>query len=99
MSYRIEYGPAIPTQYARRSNATRIQALTASFLLLFSLLVRQFFPAGTEKLREILLPQTHTVTQDALEIMMTYLRDGETLPDAFSAFCVYIIDHDETLSH
>ena len=99
MSYRIEYGPPIPPQYVQKTNSARIQAMTAAFLLLFSLLVRQFFPAGTEKLRQLLLPQTHTVTQDALEIMMTYLRDGETLTDAFSAFCVYIIDNDEILSN
>ena len=99
MSYRIEYGAPVPAQYVKKSSSSRLRVMTAAFLILFSLLVRQFFPDGTQKLRQILLPQSHTVTQDALEIMMTYLRDGETLPDAFSAFCVYIIDHDETLTH
>ena len=99
MSYRIEYGPAIPQQYIRKRSPIRLQTMTAACLLLFSLLVRQFFPTGVQELRRVLLPDVPTVTQQALDALMGNLRNGEPLGDAFTAFCAYIIDHDETLPH
>ena len=98
MSYRVEYGPAIPAQYAAKKNPFRLQILTAVFLLLFSFAVRQFFPVGIGKLRTILLPAEHSITQDALNLFMGNLRSGEPRSDSFTAFCVYIIEHDEALS-
>ena len=99
MSYYIEYGPAIPTQYIKKPRTIRLQAMTATWFLLFSFLVRAFFPEGTEYLRQVLLPDAPTVTQVALEDLMVDLRNGEPLDDAFTAFCVYIIDHDQMLPH
>ena len=99
MSYRIEYGPAIPQQYIKRRNPVRLQVMTAACLLLFSLLVRQFFPAGVQELRRVLLPDVPTITQEALDTMMDDLRDGESLGDAFTAFCTYVIGHDEAFAH
>lgn len=98
MSYRVEYGPAIPAKYIKRRSPVRLQIMTAVCLLLFSFAVRQFFPAGTQKLRTFLLPAEHSVTQEALTAFMGDLRKGEPLSNSFTAFCVYIIDHDETIS-
>ena len=97
MSYRIEYGSAIPKQYIRKTNPLRLQAMTAVCLLLFSLVVSQFFPAGTEALRRILLQEKPSVTQEAVDAFMGDIRSGESLGDSLTAFCVYIIDHDETI--
>ena len=99
MSYHIEYGPAVPPQYAPMPKPPRLRIMTATFLLLFAFLVRQFFPSGAEKLRLLLLPGTPTVTQQALDFLMGDLRDGEPLGQAFTAFCTYIIDNDQTLPH
>lgn len=98
MSYRIEYGPAIPPQYVKKPKFLRLQIMTAVCLLLFSLLVRQLFPAGAQQLRHMFLPGTPTVTQTALDALMCDLRNGEPLGDALTAFCMYIVDHDQTLS-
>ena len=98
MAYRIEYGPAVPPKYQKKYKPQRLQAMTAAFLLLFSLIVRQYFPAGTEQLRRILLPGTPTVTQQALDTLMTDLRDGYPIGNAFTAFCEHIISHDQTVS-
>ena len=98
MPYRIEYGPAISKQPIQKRNPLRLQAMTTVMLLLFSFAVRQFFPAGTEKLRSILLPATPGITQEALDAFMYDLRGGESLGDSFTAFCSYIIDHDEIFS-
>lgn len=98
MSYRIEYGPAIPAQYLKKRSPFRLQIMTAVCFLLFSFSVRLFFPAGIQKLRSVLLPPEHSITQEALDAFMGDLREGLSLSDSFTAFCVYIIDHDEALS-
>ena len=98
MPYRIEYGPTISKQPIQKRNPLRLQAMTAVMLLLFSLTVHHFFPSGIEKLRSILLPSTPGITQEALDTFMCDLRGGESLGDSFTAFCSYIIDHDEILS-
>ena len=99
MSYYIEYGPAIPPRYIKKPRTARLQILTATWLLVFFFLVRAFFPSGAAYLRETLLPDAPTVTQEALEDLMSDLRNGEPLEDAFAAFCTYIIDRDEMLPH
>ena len=99
MSYRIEYGPSVPAQYRKKSDPRRLQTLTAVFLLLFVFLVRQFFPAGTLKLRQMLLPASPGITQTALMDMMRSIRAGVSTTDAFTAFCQQIIENDKTLSH
>ena len=99
MSYRVEYGPPIPPQYAKRPAYLRVQTMTALFLLLFAILVRQFFPTGVTYLQQLLLPGVPSVTQEALDTMMEDLRNGEHLDDAFTAFCVYIVDHDKAIPH
>ena len=98
MPYRIEYGPAMPERYIKKQKPLRLQIMTAVMLLLFSLAVRQFYPTGIEQLRRVLLPEAHGITPEALYTFMRDLRDGESLGNSFTAFCTYIIDHDETLS-
>ena len=98
MSYRIEYGSSIPAQYVKKKTYMRLQIMTAVWLLLFTLLVRGFFPAGTEQLKRILLPDAHSVTQTALNDLTEKLRNGQPLHDAFTSFCIYIVEHDTTVS-
>ncbi len=97
MSYRIEYGPDIPPQYREKSTSGRLQTMICVFLLLFALLVRQFFPAGTMALRTFLLPGSPSVTQQALDELVRDVHDGEAFGDAFTAFCEQIISHDQAL--
>lgn len=98
LSYRIEYGPAIPPQYRQKPKFLRLQVMTALFLLLFVLIVRQYFPAGVRTLRQLLLPIHPSVTQQALDELVIDIRDGESFGNAFTAFCVQIISHDQALS-
>ena len=98
MSYRIEYGSAMPGRYIEKNSFIRLQSMTALCLLLFSLTVRYFFPSGTEKLRQILLPGELSVTQEAVETFMSDIRNGEAFADSLTAFCEYIVIHDEALS-
>lgn len=98
MAYRIVYGQPAPKPVERRSSPKHIQAMTAVCLLTFFMLVKIWFPAGTQKLRQYLLPGNPTVTQQALDELVTSVRHGDALRDAFTVFCQEIISHDEALS-
>ena len=93
MSYRIVYGPMPPVREARRSGPLRFQVLTALFLLLFVLLVRQAWPEGTQTLRRFLIPGEPTVTEEAFSGMIGEIRAGEPVGDAVTAFCRQIMEH------
>lgn len=93
MAYRIVYGPEIPPQYRKKHTNCRLRLFTAISLLLFTLLVKEFFPAGTEKMQEFLLPGNPTITQAALNSMMNQLQSGEPLADALTVFCKEILAH------
>ena len=98
MAYRITYGTPVPQQYQKKETPLRLQILTAVCLLSFVLMVKTWFPTGTETLRHLLLPKPSSVTQQALDMLVTNIRDGDRVSDAFTAFCQHIIDHDETIS-
>lgn len=100
MAYRIEYGPLIPEKYLKkRSGSLRLKVMTAVCLLVFSLIVKTWFPSGTQKLQQFLLPGTPSVTQQALDELVIRVRFGDPLDEAFTAFCRHIIESDPAISH
>ena len=98
MPYRITYGPPGPPTDQRQDKSSRLHLLTAAWLIVFALLVRLFFPAGSLQLRSILLPDPENITQAAISDFMSDLRNGEPLGDALYAFCEHIIFHDPAIS-
>lgn len=93
MGYRIEYGPTEEKMRKSSGMVRRLQVLTAAFLLLFILLVRQAWPEGTAKLREFLLPGEPSVTQAAFGDLLTDIREGSPFREALTAFCQQVIDN------
>lgn len=93
MAYRIVYGPEIPPRYCKKHTNSRLRFFTAICLLLFALLVKQFFPEGVEELQKLLLPGDPTIAQEALSSMMHQLQAGEAPVDAFTVFCKEILAH------
>mgnify|MGYP003300663262 CR=1 FL=1 len=91
MAYRIVYGPKIPPKYRKKTDSSRLRIFPAICLLLFSLLVKQYYPAGAEKLQQFLLPGDPTHTQQALSSMMSQLQSGEAAAEAFTVFCREIL--------
>lgn len=92
MAYRIVYGPEPKKRTNPPLGQLRIQVLTAVFLLIFVLAVKYGWPEGTAALQRVLLPGEPSVTQQALEGMVSDLQEGEPLGEAFTAFCQQIID-------
>ena len=93
MSYRIEYGTAVPLKYQRKKRKSHARTLTALSGLLFALAVGQFWPEGRQVLRRYLLPGEPSATEWAFSQMMSDLTHGIALEDAVVAFCQQIIDN------
>lgn len=100
MAYRISYGTDVPKQYQKQriGNPFRLQIMTAACLVLFTLLVGRFIPAGQNVLRNCLLPDSGSVTQQALDRFVADLRQGMTVGDALFTFCETVISSDPAIS-
>ena len=93
MSYRIDYGGAVPTKYTRKRDGNGFRIMTAVCLIMFALVVGQFWPRGRQVLQEFLLPGEPTVTEQAFSGLVHDLSQGLNLEDAMTAFCRQIIDN------
>ena len=91
MGYRIIYGPVNNTT-SRRGHAGRLRSMIAAALLAFTMLVRLYWHDGTIIMKEYLLPQHLTVTERAFSELIIDLREGQTVTDALTVFCLSILD-------
>ena len=87
MAYRIVYGGEPRRKRAGRGVGLRFQTMTAACLLVFTLAVSQFWPQGTAKLREYLIPDSHAAVLE----LMANIQAGEPVEQALTAFCRQII--------
>ena len=93
MSYRIVYGGTTPVRYPPNRGRKHLQLMTAVAMVLFVLVVGQFWPRGREVLRDFLLPGEPSVTEQAFSELVSDLSQGIKLEDAVATFCQQIIDH------
>lgn len=94
MGYRIQYGPAQPRPKSKGGHTLRLQVLTAIFLLLFLLGVKNHWPAGSNKLRQLLLPDAAAAAaQQAFQVMISDLESGTSFSDSVTAFCQDIVSN------
>ena len=93
MSYRIEYGCAVPAKFRHPAWGLRLQILTAVCMILFSLIVGRSWPQGREMLREYLLAGEPAVTEQAFSGLVQDLSRGMGLEEAMTVFCRQIMDH------
>ena len=96
MAYKIVYGQDKRQKPYPTSSGLRLQAMTAAFLLIFTLGVRQLWPEGAEKLREHLLPDPQNTTQAAFENLAGSLSSGNSFEEAITTFCREIMDDAQT---
>ena len=93
MSYRIEYGTAVPQKFQKTQRKSHLRGLTALCVLLFALAVGKCWPEGRQVLEQYLLPGEPSVTEQAFSNMIAELTQGERLEDALVVFCQQILDH------
>lgn len=93
MSYRIAYSPEKNSKYPlrkeRKFGYTWIVTIAAVALALLGII-------GVHRenaLKSLLLPGNPVVTEAALKTMVTDIRGGEPVADAFTAFCREIIEN------
>lgn len=95
MGYVIRYGTEEPVTKAPKIYGTRLSVMTAGFFLMFLMLAKLFWPAGSDKVREFLLPGDAEATGRAVTVLVEDLRAGEPVGDAVKAFCGEILTHAE----
>ena len=90
MAYRIDYGPPLPRRAGKHS--IRLPLLTAAFLLLFLVGVKAAWPAGSEKLSQLLLPIRAAVqSREAVQTFLSDLQSGQSFYDSLASFCRQIV--------
>ena len=94
MGYRIVYGPEITCPVRKNGIGLRLRSMIASAMLVFSMLVRCFWPEGCEKLGQAVLPEAASEVQIAMESMILELSRGSRFEDAFAAFCSEVMSSD-----
>lgn len=92
MGYRIDYAGPIPVRNLRDNTGIRVRSLIAATFLIFSILVRMLWPAGTARLQAVFLPNTLSITEQAFSQMLADLHQGMTLGDSVTIFCHRIVD-------
>lgn len=92
MGYQIRYdaGKAVKTGLKERK-ASAIGVLAAG-LAVVCLLMRLIWPAGVDKLRQMVFPGDPEVTGRAAEQMVSQIHEGVPVGDAVQAFCREILD-------
>ena len=92
MAYQIKYTPPFPRR--KTEFPLRMILLTVSFFLLFLLATKVFWPTGSKKLTQLLLPpQGNADLRQAAQVFFTDLKSGTPFYQSLTAFCQEIIRH------
>lgn len=91
LGYRIEYDGREGKYEIRRYNPYRLPVLLCVAVCLFLLLTFCFWQEGADYIKEAMIPGENAVTVAAFENLTQRLRQGETLQDAVTAFCIDVI--------
>lgn len=92
MGYRIVYGTQREQESQKTGGTGRVRTMIAAAFLIFSLIVRLTWQEGSEIMRQFLLPGDLSVAEQAFSEMISDLREGEPVADAFTVFCRVILD-------
>ena len=92
MGYQIRYdaGKAVKTGLKERKSSPMGMAMAG--LVLVCLLMRLFWPAGMDKLRQMVIPGDPEVTGRAASELVSQIHEGVPVGDAVQAFCREILD-------
>ena len=91
MAYQIRYGQTMTKQPIReRKKAGKKTPALKWIALCLALLVVVFL--GNSGYLDFLIPGDNAVTTAAFESMVTHVREGVTVRDAFTEFCLQILN-------
>lgn len=95
MGYIITYPNCASGRSAEPSHRSHLLRWTFGFFLAFLLLTKLYWPEGSAKLRNMLIPGDPEVTGHAVMALLDDLRTGEPLEIAVKTFCNEILTHAE----
>lgn len=95
MGYVIRYDGQVHRKQSHRTYRSHLGQLIGAFFLAFILLTMAFWPAGTDKMRSMLLPGEPAVTQQAISALVEQLQGGQGIESALTAFCQEILSDAE----
>ena len=90
MAYRVEYGSG-GTKRSEIGEKKRGRGKVWVCFLLFLLLVRLFWPAGTEVLRKLVLPGASQTAFVQVQTLTEQIRAGEPFGQALESYCRRIL--------
>ncbi len=91
MSYRIEYNPEKKKRYPLTTGFMPKWLIFAVIIMVALFAVQRLDTNKT--IRTWLLPGDPEITDAALSSMVEDIREGESVKDAITTFCLEIIDH------
>jgi len=93
MAYRIEYHP-LSNKRSIPHFHWQMPIMTCLFFLLFVVSIKTAWPAGSQALRQFLLPPDSVAeSETALQALLANLKDGQPFYESLTAFCQQIIAH------
>ena len=93
MAYRIDYHSPVHKHSISRFR-WQMPLMTCLFFLLFVASIKTAWPAGSQALRQLLLPPDSLAeSETALEALISNLKDGQPFYESLTAFCQQIIAH------
>lgn len=94
MSYSIHYGPERP-KHARKKKNRYGMAGAVIVLLVCAAAAGWSMPEQAQQFYQALFPWTRQEVKEAFSELKTDLRQGETVSDAVTSFCLEILDDAE----
>ena len=92
MGYCIQYDKTTGAMEIQRTRRFQRKSILIFFILL-AIVAAFLLPKTRQVLKKVLLPGDETVTAQALEDLVTDLRQGSGVSQAVEAFCREIIEH------
>lgn len=92
MAYEIQYSPQFKKQYPHKKDSHKTGNKMLTIIVIAILILTLLNPGYRSIARELLIPGKADVTVEAAETMAQNLRNGASLKDAVSSFCVEILD-------
>ena len=94
MGYSVHYSPQTDKKFPQKKKHNRKAGSIYVFLAVCIVTAALFRFVDPSLLRELLIPGEASVTLNAVETMVTQLKEGAPLTETVEAFCQEIVRHD-----
>ena len=92
MSYKIQYGqPSTFEKWHNRQSSAKLKIIFSAIILFISLLFLR--KLGENTLQNMFIPRDAEITSAAFDEMTDSIRNGAGIKEAFTDFCLEIIEN------